>query len=75
MKPVVISSSLRASVPVKRTCTGFCAPMFRSSSTVYSAPTRRAVSVRSSLAISAAERVRWVLLPMSTYTRPPVGLT
>jgi hypothetical protein len=75
MKSLVISSSLRESVPVKRICTGFCAPMFRSSSTTYSAPTRRAVSLRRSCATAASLRSRLKTLPMSTYTRPPTGVT
>ena len=70
---LVISSSLRESGPVKRTCTGFCAPMLKSSSTTYSAPTRRAVRSRKSLAMTTWLRGRSVLLPMSTYTRPPFG--
>ena len=75
MKPCVISISWRESGPLKRICTGFCAPLFRSSSTTYSAPTRRAVWRRSSAPISAAVRRRSVLLPMSTKIRPPPGLT
>ena len=41
MKSLVISSSLRESGPENWICTGFCAPLLRSSSTTYSAPTRR----------------------------------
>ena len=63
---VLDNLNMGAQKPVKRICTGFCAPMLRFSITVYSAPINRAVSVRSSTAISAAERLRCVLLPMST---------
>ena len=66
MKVFVMASNWRVSAPVKRICTGFCAPLFRSSSTVYSAPTRRAVSLRRSAAISNELRLRFVLLPTST---------
>ena len=66
MKSLVMASSLRESAPVKRICTGFCAPLFRSSSTTYSAPTKRATWVRNSVAISPDERWRCVLLPTST---------
>ncbi len=65
MKSLVIASRRRESLPWKRICTGFCAPLLRSSSTVYSAPTRRAICLRRSLPISVALRLRCVLLPMS----------
>ena len=66
MNSVEMASSWRASGPVKRICTGLAAPMPRSSITTYSAPTNRATSLRSSTAISLAERWRLLLLPMST---------
>ena len=66
MKSLVMASNWRVSVPVNLICTGFCTPLLKSSSTTYSAPTRRAVSLRKSPEISAAMRLRFTLLPMST---------
>ncbi len=66
MKSLVMASNWRESVPWKRICTGFCAPLLRSSSTTYSAPTMRDISLRRSSPTSVALRLRFVLLPMST---------
>ena len=54
---------------------GFLAPLFKSLRTVYSAPTICTMSLRRSTAIALPERFRTVLLPISTYTRPPPELT
>ena len=75
MKAVVISISLRESGPENWIWTGLRAPLFKSSRTTYSAPTMRSINLRTAIATSVAERLRSVLLPMSTYTRPPPALT
>ena len=75
MKSPVMAISRRESGPENKICTGFRAPMFRSSSTVYSAPTICNMSLRRSTAISLPERCLLVLLPISTYTRPPPAFT
>ena len=66
MNSLVMVSNLRESVPLNRICTGFDAPLDKSSNTVYSAPTNWEVRFRSSMAMSCAVRLRSVLLPMST---------
>ncbi|MNN10442.1 hypothetical protein D3C81_1233640 [compost metagenome] len=66
---------MRESGPVNSTWIGFCEPLLKSSCTTYSAPTRRDIFSRSSTAISLAERLRVLRLPISTYTRPPLALT
>ena len=66
MKSFVMVSKRRASGPENWICTGLRAPLFKSSSTTYSAPTIRAIALRNSVAISVDERLRSVLLPMST---------
>ena len=75
IKSLVISINLRESSPEKRICTGLPPPLFKSSCTTYSAPTNVPTKARRLTAISAAERLRSVLLPISTYTRPPVIFT
>ncbi len=66
MKSPVIAISLRESGPENWICTGFLTPLFRSSSTTYSAPTSCETLSRSSAAISKEERSRVFGLPMST---------
>jgi hypothetical protein len=66
MKSCVIAMRRRESGPENWICTGLRGPWFRSSSTVYSAPTRRLSSWRRSRATSHEERLRCVLLPRST---------
>jgi len=58
--------SLRESGPENWICTGFLTPLFKSSITVYSAPTTWDRSLRRSTESSEALRFLSVLLPMST---------